>query len=190
MATPAQAKLMILSGKLSNLNKLTKKELIALVKSVRPDIDEGLSDNGPMWGDQNGVVTGYMDKVDWDYEIGGAAGGNKVFPSIDDLEYCKPCVQSCGIVEVQVKLKRIIKESDFSERIARGKKLSEEERFEKAKKRRDLHLTALQLAKLPLEEIQEIIHRASEENEKNAKRKQRMGGKTKVERKKGRLKSK
>lgn len=175
MVSPAQAKLKILSGKLNNLNKLTKTELVDLVKSIRPDIAQGLSEDGPMWGDDNGVVVAYMDKVDWDYEVGGASGGNKVYPSIDDLELCKPCVASCGIVEVELKLRRIIEESDFSERIsaAKGKKkLSKEEaqeKFEETKKRRELHLTALQLAKLPPEQIQDIMRRASEENKKNAK---------------------
>lgn len=182
MVSAAQAKLKILSGKLGSLNKLTKAQLVNLVKSIRPDIPQGMSEDGPMWGDDKGVVIAYMDKVDWDYEVGGAAGGNKVYPSIDDLEICKPCVASCGMVEVELKLRRVIKESDFSERISKGKRLSKEEaqkKFEEAKKRRELHLTALQLAKLPLEQIQNIIHRASEENEKNEKKNAKPRGKRK-----------
>jgi hypothetical protein len=122
MTTPAAAKLKLLSGKMDHLNKLTKAELIQLVESVRPDIALVNNPDHPLWGDEKGNVIGYMDKVDWDYEIGGAAGGNKIFPSIDDLKHCKPCVDSCGIVEVEVRLRRIIKESDFSERISAAKK--------------------------------------------------------------------
>ena len=60
------------------------------------------------------TIIGYMDKVDFDYELGAAKGGNRVYPSQKDLEECQPCTQECGIVEVEVRLKRVIAESDFS----------------------------------------------------------------------------
>jgi len=77
--------------------------------------------------DEDGVITVYMDKVDFDYEVGAALGGNKVFPSIKDLEKNKPCTKECGIVEVEIRLKRVIRESDFSESIERGLKRIKEQ---------------------------------------------------------------
>jgi hypothetical protein len=60
------------------------------------------------------VVTGFMCKVDWDHELGAALGGNTVFASEADLIANKKCTDECGIVEVEVRLKRVIRESDFS----------------------------------------------------------------------------
>ena len=59
----------------------------------------------------NRVVRGYMDKVDFDHELGCASGGNRVFPSQKDLERNRPCVDECGIVEVEVRLRRIIRDT-------------------------------------------------------------------------------
>lgn len=56
----------------------------------------------------------YMDKVDFDHELGVAGGGNKLFASVKDLEEHKPCTWECGIVEVEVRLRKVIRESDFS----------------------------------------------------------------------------
>ena len=72
--------------------------------------------------DKNGIIVVYMDKVDFDHELGAALGGNEVFPSIEDLKNNKPCTQQCGIVEVEIKLKKVIRESDFSESIKKWKK--------------------------------------------------------------------
>lgn len=58
-----------------------------------------------------------MCKVDFDHEIGEALGGNKVFPSVEDLIMNSPCVDQCGIVEVEVKLLRVVKESDYSDAV-------------------------------------------------------------------------
>lgn len=44
----------------------------------------------------------YMCKTDYEFELGYAAGGNTLYPSIEDLKKCKPCVESCGIVAVRV----------------------------------------------------------------------------------------
>jgi hypothetical protein len=71
------------------------------------------------------IVIGYMDKVDWDYELGQALDGNKVFPSIDALKKYKPCVRSCGIVKVEVRLKEVIQDTDFSEDIRKAKERKE-----------------------------------------------------------------
>lgn len=59
------------------------------------------------------VITVFMDKVDFDYEVGKAKGGNRVFPSQEDLEKHMPCTKECGVVEVEIRLKRVIRESEF-----------------------------------------------------------------------------
>lgn len=67
--------------------------------------------------DGSGVV-GFMCLTDFECEVGGADGGNRVFPSVDDLKRYKPCVKACGIVEVRVVGVRIIepaKDYDLSE---------------------------------------------------------------------------
>ena len=60
------------------------------------------------------AIVGYMDKVDFDYELGTAGGGNVVYASIEDLIEHEPCAATeCGIVEVEVRLKEVIKKDDF-----------------------------------------------------------------------------
>lgn len=54
---------------------------------------------------------GYMCKTDFEYELGFAAGGTTVYSSIEDLRVNRKCVDSCGIVEVEVILRSVIQES-------------------------------------------------------------------------------
>lgn len=63
----------------------------------------------------------YMDKVDFDYELGEALGGNRVYPSIEDLKKHHSCVKSCGIVKVKISLEEVIQESDFKSNIEKAK---------------------------------------------------------------------
>ena len=37
------------------------------------------------------AVPGWMCQVDWDYELGEAAGGNRIFASQEDLKRCRKC---------------------------------------------------------------------------------------------------
>lgn len=57
----------------------------------------------------------FMDKTDWDHEVGEAAGGNKVYASVDDLRESEKCVDECGIVEVEITLVRVIHEDRFAQ---------------------------------------------------------------------------
>ena len=63
--------------------------------------------------------TGYMDKVDFDEELGNALGGNKIYPSEEDLRHQKPCTKQCGVVKVEVRAVEVIQESDFASSLAR-----------------------------------------------------------------------
>lgn len=58
-------------------------------------------------------VVGYMCKVDFDCELGGASGGNTVYPSVEDLKRSMGCTDQCGIVEVIVTRSRIVQEENF-----------------------------------------------------------------------------
>lgn len=62
------------------------------------------------WAEDDGEVVGYMCKTDFVWELGGAAGGNVVYPSVRDLKRQRPCTKECGIVEVRVRLAKIIEE--------------------------------------------------------------------------------
>lgn len=182
---PVTARLKINMEELTGLEDLSKEELIAIIREIRPDIEvpiwknkPGPDEHGPFWGDKDGSIIGYMDKVDFDYELGGAAGGNKVYPSITNLQGCQPCTESCGIVEVEVKLRRVIRESDFSEDMAKAKrgvvigkrtKKQKEEDAIRVKERQELHLTAAQLAVLPKKKALEILERARKDSARKEK---------------------
>ena len=54
---------------------------------------------------------GYMDRTDFEYELGQASGGNIVYPNIEDLkEHKAGCINECGIVKVKVELVEVIEE--------------------------------------------------------------------------------
>lgn len=54
---------------------------------------------------------GYMDKIDYDHELGNAAKGSIVYPSIESLRENKHCVAECGIVKVKVELLEVVDET-------------------------------------------------------------------------------
>lgn len=62
-----------------------------------------------MTQDSDEVIVGFMCRTDWEYEFGSANDGNRVFPSKEALEKEKPCVFECGIVQVEVKLIRVVR---------------------------------------------------------------------------------
>lgn len=64
--------------------------------------------------DTRPVRTGFMCKVDFECELGGAKGGNHVYPSIGDLRENRKCVNGLSdIAEVEVQEVRVVQESDF-----------------------------------------------------------------------------
>lgn len=60
------------------------------------------------------VVVGYMCAVDFNCELGHAAGGNTVYGSVADLKSHKKCWAQCGIVEVKVEFSKEIEPQDFT----------------------------------------------------------------------------
>lgn len=61
-----------------------------------------------MGAEEDGAVIGYMCAIDWECELGLASGGNRVFPSIEDARETLKCAEGCGIVEVEVRFRRVI----------------------------------------------------------------------------------
>ena len=60
-----------------------------------------------------GVRYGYMCKVDYDFELGEALGGNVIYPSVANLKHHKACTKECGIVRVRISLDKVIQEEDY-----------------------------------------------------------------------------
>lgn len=56
------------------------------------------------------TARGFMCKTDFLYELGNAVGGETVYASVEDLKARRPCAEGCGIVEVEVRLVRVVEE--------------------------------------------------------------------------------
>ena len=56
---------------------------------------------------------GYMDKIDFEEELGISFAGVLVFPSVEALRANINYVDECGIVKVEVKLLEVIQETQF-----------------------------------------------------------------------------
>lgn len=52
----------------------------------------------------------YVDGTDWRYEIGEAADGNKVYPSVECAKEESKCWEECGIVKCQLVFKQWVVE--------------------------------------------------------------------------------
>lgn len=63
------------------------------------------------YAEPTGEVIGYMCMIDWEREIGAAADGNRVFPSVEALKAAHTCADECGIVEVEVRIRRVVQEA-------------------------------------------------------------------------------
>jgi hypothetical protein len=55
-------------------------------------------------------VDGYMCAIDWNCELGAAADGNKVYPSVEALRKEHNMADECGIVKVRVSFLEVIEE--------------------------------------------------------------------------------
>lgn len=57
-------------------------------------------------------IIGYMCTIDYECELGYAAGGNTIYPSLDDLKKNHPMWEQCGVVEVKVIFVKNVVESN------------------------------------------------------------------------------
>ena len=60
----------------------------------------------PYWGNEDGVITAYMEKLVFDYELGGDAMGSKVYPNPE----CVYMHKGDGLVAVEIRLKEVVEE--------------------------------------------------------------------------------
>lgn len=70
---------------------------------------------GSMNAGPGGEVIGYMCLIDWECELGSAADGNRIFPSIKCLKAAHPCADDCGIVEVEVRVRDLVQKGSSYE---------------------------------------------------------------------------
>lgn len=59
------------------------------------------------------VITVYACGVDWQHELGAASGGNTLHPSLADLKKRRECTESCGVVELEVRLSKWVEKQDL-----------------------------------------------------------------------------
>lgn len=69
---------------------------------------EGVTIVNAVNAEEDGKVIGYMCLIDFEWEIGAASGGSKVYPSVEDLKADHTCWAGCGIVEVRVAFHSVI----------------------------------------------------------------------------------
>jgi len=64
----------------------------------------------------NEEVRFYMCGVDWQYELGKAADGTILYPSVNSLKKYRSCWKECGIVEITINVSQLkwIEPQDFS----------------------------------------------------------------------------
>lgn len=55
-------------------------------------------------------ITVFMCKTAFDYEVGAAAGGNRIFYSEEDCRENSKCAEGCGIVEAKITFVRTVQE--------------------------------------------------------------------------------
>ena len=60
-------------------------------------------------------VDGYMCAIDWTCELGAAADGNKVYPSVEALRKEHNMVSECGIVKVRVQFLEVVEVGDVGD---------------------------------------------------------------------------
>ncbi len=65
---------------------------------------------------EDDFAIGYMCLVDFECELGGNSFGNHVYPSLEMLEkYSPTCAKHCGVVEVEVRARKLIREPNNEE---------------------------------------------------------------------------
>lgn len=100
---------------------------------------------------QNKKVTVYVDGIDWMYEVGHAADGNKVYPDINCLKKYNRCWEGCGIVKCELIFKEWTLEHNW-------KKMAENSKTYTAKQlKEDSDILRLEAAEKRLEWLEELL---------------------------------
>lgn len=56
----------------------------------------------------------FMCMVDYEVELGSAAGGASVYSSLEDLVENRPCVFDCGVMEVEITKVRVVPAEEYN----------------------------------------------------------------------------
>lgn len=75
------------------------KESFELSKKVFEEA--GVSVSKIIYEDPIFGIEGFMCLTDWDHELGYASGGNRIYPSEEDIKKYSKCVGECGIAKVR-----------------------------------------------------------------------------------------
>lgn len=72
---------------------------------------------------------GYIDKTDFDYELGEARSGNIIYPSLSNILENETCSQECGVYKVKIS---IIESAHEGVSELHGKTIQELEAYQKS----------------------------------------------------------
>jgi len=87
------------------------------------------------------IQRGYMDQTDYDWHLGEAWPGPRVYASVNGLrEHKEKCIDECGMVEVEVRFVRTLTKKDEAKCMAAEEKSYQEK--EPARERRRQRLIA------------------------------------------------
>jgi hypothetical protein len=96
-------------------------------------------------------VTVYLDGIDWQYEVGEAIDGNKVYPDVNSLKKYNRCWDGCGIVECELVFKKWVVEHNFK-RMSKDSTSYSAEELETNR-----NILRLESAKKHLEYLEELV---------------------------------
>jgi hypothetical protein len=99
----------------------------------------------------NKKVTVFMDGVDWDYEVGEASDGNRVYPDLESIKKYNKCWEGCGVVECKLVFKKWVVESDWGKMMKTSKGYTQKE----LKENRDL--IRLEGAERHLKQLEQLV---------------------------------
>lgn len=113
---------------------------------------------------KNKEVTVYLDGVDFQHEIGEASDGNKVYPSIKDLQSHNSCWESCGIVKVKLVFEEWAVAQNFNDMIKNAVSLNVMDENERWLKASEKHLHRLKEMVINQENRIKMIQNKIKEN--------------------------
>lgn len=105
----------------------------------------------------------YADATDFYYEMGAALGGNRVFPSVEDLLEHETCAKHCGVVKVKISLIEDVIKCNHS---GDGKTIQEWKEWEKTEECLEHRKERVKAAKKVLDYYQNKVNEWYEVNKK------------------------
>lgn len=58
------------------------------------------------------VKTGFMCATNWRHEVTDAPDGATMYPTLEDLKDHSPCWKTCGVVEIEMRVKAVAHPGD------------------------------------------------------------------------------